>query len=218
LNYEKRVDVLLEAAAKLSSNAHIALVGSGPAEADLREQAERLKLDSRVSFLGFVRDAELLALRHSSDLFVIPSEADLQSLSTMEAMACGLAVIAANSYALPELAHHGENGYVFQPGNSDELASYIDELIGDPALRKQMGQKSLEIIGKHDRIHVLDQWEALYRRLAMEFIEAKQRKQELWMARKRPGYIPPPAPVRHPRIVRTGELILDAYRSSEEQE
>src|SRR6266568_8911624 len=218
LNYEKRVDVLLDAAAKLSSNAYIALVGSGPAEADLREQAERLKLNDRVSFLGFVRDAELLALRHSSDLFVIPSEADLQSLSTMEAMACGLAVIAANSYALPELAHHGENGYVFQPGNSDELASYIDELIGDPALRKQMGQKSLEIIGKHDRIHVLDQWEALYRRLAMEFIEAKQRKQELWMARKRPGYIPPPAPVRHPRIVRTGELILDAYRSSEEQE
>ncbi len=218
LNYEKRVDVLLDAAAKLSSNAYIALVGSGPAEADLREQAERLKLNDRVSFLGFVRDAELLALRHSSDLFVIPSEADLQSLSTMEAMACGLPVIAANSYALPELAHHGENGYVFQPGNGDELARYIDKLIGNSALRKQMGQKSLEIIGKHDRVHVLDQWEALYRRLASEFIEAKQRKQELRMARKRPGYIPPPAPVRHPRIVRTGELILDAHRPIEEQE
>jgi len=37
------------------------------------------------------------------------------------------------------------------------------------------------------------------------------------MARKRPGYIPPPAPVRHPRIVRTGELILDAHRPNEEQ-
>ncbi|HCJ35817.1 MAG TPA: hypothetical protein DHV65_16165, partial [Ktedonobacter sp.] len=110
LSDEKRVDVLLDAAAKMSGNGFIALVGSGPAEAALREQAERLHLGDRVSFLGYVRDADLLALRRSSEVFVIPSEADLQSLATMEAMACGLPVIAANSYALPELAHHGENG------------------------------------------------------------------------------------------------------------
>ena len=204
LNYEKRIDVLLDAVAKMSSNAHIALVSTGPAEADLRAQVERLNIADRVSFLGFVRDADLLALRHSSDLFVIPSEADLQSLATMEAMACGLPIIAANSYALPELAHHGENGYVFQPGNSDELAGYIDKLLADPELRKTMGQKSLEIIARHDRIQVLDKWEALYRRLANEFIEAQQRKQRLRMARKYPGYMPPTT--HRPRIVRTGEL------------
>ena len=215
LSYEKRVDVLLEAAAKMSSNGHIALVGAGPVEVDLHEQAKRLNLADRVSFLGFVRDADLLALRRSSELFVIPSEADLQSLATMEAMACGLPVIAANAYALPELVHHEENGHVFQPGNSDELASYIDKLLADAALRKQMGQKSLEIIAQHDRIKVLDQWEALYHRLSNEFIEAKQRKLELRMARKRPGYIPPP--VRRPRIVRTGELVLDPRISTEEE-
>ncbi|GAC1349276.1 MAG: hypothetical protein NVSMB27_20870 [Ktedonobacteraceae bacterium] len=215
LNYEKRVDVLLDAAAKLSTNGHIALVGSGPAEADLRAQAERLNLNNRLSFLGYVRDADLLALRHCSDLFVIPSEADLQSLSTMEAMACGLSVIAANSYALPELVHHAENGYVFQPGNSDELASYIDKLIGNLPLRTQMGRKSLQIIAKHDHTQVLDQWEALYRRLASEFIEAKQRKLAMRMARKRPGYI---SPVNHrPRIVRTGELVLDPSKIDNEE-
>src|SRR6266566_3075576 len=190
LNYEKRVDVLLEAAAKLSSNAHIALVGSGPAEADLREQAERLKLDSRVSFLGFVRDAELLALRHSSDLFVIPSEADLQSLSTMEAMACGLAVIAANSYALPELVHHEENGLLFQPGNSDELAYGIDRLLNDRDLRARMGEQSLKIIAAHDRVKVLDEWEEIYRRLAIEFKENKERRQHLRTTSKYPAYRP----------------------------
>lgn len=207
LNYEKRVDVLIEAASKMMSNGHIALVGAGPAEGDLRAQAEQLRVTDRVSFLGFVRDADLLALRRSSDVFAIPSEADLQSLATMEAMACGLPIIAANSYALPELAHHGENGYVFQPGNSDELAGYIDQLLGDAALRKEMGQKSLGIIAKHDRIQVLDKWEALYRRLSNEFIEAQQRKQRLRMARKYPGYIPPT--IRRPRIVRTGELTLE---------
>ena len=208
LSDEKRVDVLLDAAAKMSGNGFIALVGSGPAEAALREQAERLHLGDRVSFLGYVRDADLLALRRSSEVFVIPSEADLQSLATMEAMACGLPVIAANSYALPELAHHGENGYVFQPGNSDELASYLDKLLGDAPLRAQMSQKSLEIIAKHDRMQALDKWESLYRRLSDEFIEAKQRKVQLRMLRNRFGYIPP-VTTRRPRIVRTGDLALD---------
>jgi len=212
---EKRIDVLLDAAAKMKSNAHIALAGAGPLEADLREQAERLNLGDRVSFLGFVRDADLLALRRSSDVFVIPSEAELQSLSTMEAVACGLPVVAANSYALPELVHHGENGYLFQPGNSDELASYVDKLLADPALRTKMGQKSLEVIAKHERSKILDQWESLYRRLSIEFIEAKERKLQLLRARKFPGYIPPTP--RRPRIVRTGELVLDPFTPIDEE-
>jgi phosphatidylinositol alpha 1,6-mannosyltransferase len=214
LSEEKRVDVLLDAAAKMTGNGYIALAGSGPAEAELRAQAERLHLSDRVAFLGYVRDADLLALRRSSELFVIPSEADLQSLATMEAMACGLPVIAANSYALPELAHHDENGYVFQPGNSDELASYLDKLLADAQLRAQMGQKSLEIIAKHDRVQVLDQWESLYRRLSDEFIEARQRRSQLRFRSKRFGYAPPVV-TRRPRIVRTGELALDPRLSEE---
>ena len=214
LSHEKRVDVLLDAAAKMTGNGFIALVGSGPAEAELREQAERLHLADRVSFLGYVRDADLLALRRSSEVFVIPAEADLQSLATMEAMACGLPVIAANSYALPELAHHGENGYVFQPGNSDELASYLDQLLGNAPLRAQMSQKSLAIIARHDRMQVLNQWESLYRRISDEFIEAKQRKAQLRMMRNRFGYIPP-VTTRRPRIVRTGELLLDPRLNEE---
>ena len=208
LSEEKRIDVLLDAAAKMTGNGYIALVGSGPAEAELRAQAERLHLSDRVSFLGYVRDADLLTLRRSSEMFVIPSEADLQSLATMEAMACGLPVVAANSYALPELVHHGENGYVFQPGNSDELATYLDTLLTDAPLRAQMGQKSLEIIAKHDRVQVLDQWESLYRRLSDEFVEAKQRRLQLRLRSKRFGYVPPVV-TRRPRIVRTGELALD---------
>jgi phosphatidylinositol alpha 1,6-mannosyltransferase len=214
LSEEKRVDVLLDAAAKMTGNGYIALVGSGPAETELREQAERLNLGDKVAFLGYVRDADLLALRRSVEVFVIPSEADLQSLATMEAMACGLPVIAANSYALPELAHQGENGYVFEPGNSDELASYLDELLADAALRAKMSEKSLEIIAGHDRVQVLDQWESLYRRLSDEFIEAKHRKLQLRLLRRRPGYTPP-VPSRRPRIVRTGELALDPRLSEE---
>ena len=206
LSEEKRIDVLLEAAAKINVRGHIALVGSGPAEAELRAQAEQLNLSDRVSFLGFVKDADLLALRRSAELFVIPSQAELQSLATMEAMACGLPVIAANSYALPELVHHEENGFLFQPGNSDELAHYLDLLMSKTDLRKRMGVESLKIIAKHDRINILNQWEELYRRLAIEFIEAKERRRHSIAARKRPDYAPQPS--HRPRFRRTGDLVV----------
>lgn len=213
LSEEKRNDVLLDAVAKMKGPGHVALVGTGPAEMELRAQAEQLHINERVSFLGYVRDADLLALRRTSELFVIPSEADLQSLSTMEAMACGLPIIAADAYALPELVHHEENGFLFEPGNSDELASQLDLLLYDADLRQRMGQESLRIIQQHDRIHVLDQWEALYRRLSKEFVEARARKQQLRMLRRFPGSVqqvrPAPSEVYRLRIRRTGDLPFD---------
>ncbi len=207
LSEEKRIDVLLEAAAKMKVPGHIALVGSGPAEPELRAQAERLNLNDRVSFLGFVKNADLLALRRSVELFVIPSEAELQSLATMEAMACGLPVLAANSYALPELVHHDANGFLFQPSNNDELAYYLDLLMSNGELRKSMGTESLKIIAKHDRLKILKQWEELYHRLDQEFTEAKERRRRRMTARKRPDYVPPPS--HRPRFRRTGDLVLD---------
>ncbi len=162
MSSEKRVEVLLRAIPHVQDNAHCVLVGAGPDEMRLRKLATQLGIAHRVSFLGYVQDEDLLALRREAALFVIPSEAELQSLSTMEAMACGLAVIAANAYALPELVHDGENGLLFSPGQSDELAHAINVLLQDEALRERMGQESLRIIAKHSSKKVLSCWEELY--------------------------------------------------------
>lgn len=166
LSFEKRIDVLIDAAAKLTRDAQVVIAGTGPAEAKLRAQVERLQLEDRVAFLGFIRNADLVDLYRLADVFAVPSEAELQSLATMEAMACGLPVLAANALALPELVYHEENGFLFQPGNSSELANYIDTLAGNVTLREQMGAKSLEIIAKHDREQVVNQLEVLYRCLS----------------------------------------------------
>ena len=206
LSEEKRVNVLIDAVAKMRSNAHVALVSTGPAEAELRAQVAQLGVEDRVSFLGYVREADLLALRRSSDIFVIPSEADLQSLATMEAMACGLPVVAANAYALPELVHHEKNGFLFKRGDSDDMAYYMDVLLEDAELRARMGAESLKIIAKHDRIQVLDQWEEIYHRLSLEFLEAKVRRMQWRVERKYPNYVPDDT--HRPRIRRTGDLAL----------
>src|SRR5437660_4555426 len=156
LSQEKRIDVLIDAVAKMTQDAHFAIASTGPAEAALRARVEELNLTDRVSFLGFIHDKDLAPLYRLADVFAIPSEAELQSLATMEAMACGLPVVAADAYALPELVHHEINGFLFQRGNSEEMAQYFDVLVIDKELRRQMGSKSLEIIAKHDRIQVLD--------------------------------------------------------------
>jgi len=214
LSLEKRIDVLIDAAAKMTRDAHIAIASTGPAEAGLRAKVEELNLKDKVSFLGLIHNTDLAPLYRLADAFAIPSEAELQSLTTMEAMACGLPVVAANAYALPELVHHEINGFLFQRGNSDEMAQYLDTLVRDAALRKQMGTKSLEIIARHDRTLVLDQWEALYRRLSNEFVEAKDRKLRQRRERKAAGHVR--YKKARPRMVRTSDLAIDQRFVTEE--
>jgi phosphatidylinositol alpha 1,6-mannosyltransferase len=189
LSEEKRIDVLIDAVAKMTQDAHIAIASTGPAEAVLRDKVEELNLHAKISFVGFIHDKDLAPLYRLADIFAIPSEAELQSLTTMEAMACGLPVVAANAYALPELVYHDINGFLFQRGNSEEMAQYLDTLVKNIELRQQMGVKSLEIIARHDRTVVLDQWEGLYRRLSNEFIEAKERQLRQHRKRKKAGHV-----------------------------
>lgn len=167
LSQEKSVDVLLEAAARLTQDAQIAIAGTGPDEARLRAQAERLGLHAdRVRFLGFVPGPELAAVYRLADVFAIPSVAELQSLTTMEAMATGLPIVAANAYALGELVAHGRNGLLVTPGRPDELAASLDVLLKQPELRDRMAAESLRVISEHELSRSLARWESLYGTLA----------------------------------------------------
>lgn len=167
LSQEKAVDVLLEAAARLTQDAQIAIAGTGPDEGRLRAQAERLGLGAdRVRFLGFVPGPELPAVYRLADVFAIPSAAELQSLTTMEAMATGLPVVAANAYALGELVADGRNGFLVTPGRPDELAACLDALLKEPDLRARMAAESLQIISAHELSRSLAHWESLYGTLA----------------------------------------------------
>jgi 1,2-diacylglycerol 3-alpha-glucosyltransferase len=166
LSPEKRVDMLLDAAARLSTDALLAIAGNGPDEARLRTMSRRLGLTSRVRFLGFVPGPDLPGLYRLADVFAIASEAELQSLVTMEAMATGLPVVAADACALGELVRHERNGFLVPPGRAQEMAGYLDRLGSDSGLRAAMSAESLKIISGHARHRALAEWETLYGRLA----------------------------------------------------
>jgi 1,2-diacylglycerol 3-alpha-glucosyltransferase len=159
---EKRVHVLLAAMTQVQEPVHLAIAGTGPDARALHTLAHRLGISQRVTFLGFVPDEQLVPLYRLADFFVMPSIAELQSLATLEAMACGLPVIAADAGALPELVRPGKNGYLFQPDKSDQLAMNMDKLLRQPQCWQEMGQHSLTIAAQHDYQRVMEQWETIY--------------------------------------------------------
>jgi glycosyltransferase involved in cell wall biosynthesis len=166
LSPEKRVDVLVDAAARLTQDAWLVIAGTGPDAARLQARAQQLGLAGRVRFLGFVPAPDLPGLYRLADVFAIGSEAELQSLVTMEAMATGLPVVAVHAGALGELVCHERNGFLVPPGQAQEMAGYLDRLGSDSGLRTAMAAESLKIISGHARHRALAEWETLYGQLA----------------------------------------------------
>jgi glycosyltransferase involved in cell wall biosynthesis len=82
----------------------------------------------------------------------------------MEAMASGLPIVAANAMALPHLVHDGENGFLFEPGNVEELAEKLTRVLSMPHEEVlKFKQESLRIVEAHDIQRTLDTFESLYR-------------------------------------------------------
>jgi glycosyltransferase involved in cell wall biosynthesis len=166
LTAEKQVEVILQAMTKLDPalGTTFDIVGGGDQRKQLESLAAKLGLTDSVTFHGRTTDEELRALLSRASLFVIASIAELQSIATMEAMASALPIVAADAVALPHLVHDGENGYLFTPGDVDELAARLtDVLTAEPAEYERMQRASLAGVLIHDINRTLDTFEALYR-------------------------------------------------------
>jgi glycosyltransferase involved in cell wall biosynthesis len=161
LDEEKRVDELLRALAMVRG-VRAEIVGDGSCRAEWELLARELGVADRVWFRGFVGEEELLDAYTRCDLFVMPGVAELQSLATMEAMAAGKPVIAADAMALPHLVKPGRNGWLFPPGDVAALAQRLSALAQDETARARMGAASGEIIAGHTIAATLDTFETLY--------------------------------------------------------
>jgi glycosyltransferase involved in cell wall biosynthesis len=168
LDEEKRLDELIRALPYVlnDTDTQIALVGTGGQRAALAKLARRIGVGDRVVFLGFVPDEMLPQAYAAADVFAMPGVAELQSIATLEAMATGLPVVAADAMALPHLVRPGENGYLFTPGDARQLARHLTGLLGSPGLRAAMGAASRAIAVTHDHQASLSRFEAIYQEVA----------------------------------------------------
>jgi 1,2-diacylglycerol 3-alpha-glucosyltransferase len=163
LQGEKRLDVLIHALQRLARpDIQLAVAGRGAQRRELTEMASELIAAGRVVFTGFVPDEDLPGLLNSADIFVMPSDAELQSIATLEAMATGRPILAANARALPELVDDGVNGYLFEHGSPEEAARCLGELLRRREDWPAMGAASREIALPHDLANTIRRYEDLY--------------------------------------------------------
>ncbi len=163
---EKQIDVLLKAISLLPAelDTKLRIVGGGDQMRNLQHLSESLGLADRVVFRGYVTEAELRAEYTAATVFAMPSIAELQSIATMEAMASGLPIVAANAMALPHLVSDGCNGFLFEPSDPADLAAKLRAVLEmAPDGLTAMKQESLNRIVVHDIQRTISTFEALYR-------------------------------------------------------
>jgi phosphatidylinositol alpha 1,6-mannosyltransferase len=167
LDQEKRVDELIRAFAALPAGlpAQLEIVGDGARREEWTALAQGLGIAERVRFRGFVSEEELLDAYARAAVFCMPGVAELQSLVTLESMAAGLPVIAADAMALPHLVRPGRNGWLYAPGDVPELTTRLATLLADPVQRRRMGAASREIVGEHAIDATLSRFEGIYEHL-----------------------------------------------------
>jgi 1,2-diacylglycerol 3-alpha-glucosyltransferase len=151
LDAEKEMDVWLRAAAIVRRSIDVQFVvgGNGSERARLQSLAARLGLDGHVHFVGYLDEKAFPDVYALADLYCITSRVELQSISTLEAIASGLAIVGVHAGALPELILNGQNGRLCEPGNENEVSAAIVDILEDEARRATMGVRSRELAMTH---------------------------------------------------------------------
>jgi len=122
--------------------AKLILVGDGPERLFIQQLVRELKLTPDVHFMGEQDQLEPLFL--CADVFLLPSEQESFGLTALEALNCGVPVIATDIGGLPEVITHGETGFLFPIGDIAGMAAAAVSLLNDPARRELFGARARE--------------------------------------------------------------------------
>jgi glycosyltransferase involved in cell wall biosynthesis len=164
LNLIKDQTTLLEAVRLMADRVpdfRLTVVGDGPRREDLLADRDRLGLRDRVDFLG--ERADVPALLAQADLFVLSSLQEGLSLTLLEAMAAGLAVVATDVGGNREVVVPGETGLLVPSRSPDRLAEAILACVRDPAATREMGRRGRSRVEREFGLDAtVQQYENLY--------------------------------------------------------
>ncbi|MBO8162970.1 MAG: N-acetyl-alpha-D-glucosaminyl L-malate synthase BshA [Brevibacillus sp.] len=162
----KRVHDVVEVFARVRQQipSKLVFIGEGPELANIRRMVCDRGLNEDVSFLGKQDDvAEVISM---ADVMLLPSEKESFGLVALEAMACGVPVIATRTGGLPEVVRDGECGYLSEVGDVEQMAANTLRLLHDEERYRRFSLAAVER-SYHTFCHetITSQYETLYRRL-----------------------------------------------------
>lgn len=145
----KGVRTLIEAFSKVireEKEVRLVLIGDGREQEQLRVQVKSFGLGGLVTFVGTQPPDQIPHWMNRSDCLVLPSLWEGTPNVVLEAMACGLPVVASDLPGISEVMNHGVHGLLSKPEDADELAQNLLKLIRNKGLRLQMGKRGREAI------------------------------------------------------------------------
>ena len=143
---------LIEAMAKLPENCVLVLPGQGALLEECRAMARRLELTSRVIFPDQI--VGMGSWYAMADAAVSASRGEGLPFNVMEAMHCGLPVVASNVKGHTDLIRDGATGLLYPYGNADACAAAIRKLMGSALLRRELGRNAKDSVEQYrlDRV------------------------------------------------------------------
>jgi colanic acid/amylovoran biosynthesis glycosyltransferase len=121
-------------------NFHCRIVGDGPLKAELQNLIQSLHLQDRIQLLGACFQAEIAQLYDWCQVLVLSSRSEGTPMVIIEAMAKARPVVAPRLTAIPEMVAEGHTGYLFRPGDADDLAHQLSRLMAQPQDLVRLGQ------------------------------------------------------------------------------
>lgn len=153
---QKRFDLLIDLA-RIASGWNIpvqfTIIGDGPERENLEMKVHHLGVEHIVTFHGAA--ADLQPYYQSADILLVTSDWEGTPNVILEAMACGLPVVATKVGGIPEIVHEGETGFLAAPGDIDSLARAVLILLRNKETRIQMGCQGRNFVERHHSREIL---------------------------------------------------------------
>ena len=144
------------------------LVGDGPERARLEQISRNSKLSKNIFFLGSLKSTK--EVLNISDLFILPSSKESFGLSALEAMACGVPVIASDSGGIPEVISHGKSGLLNSVGDTYQMTKNALNLLSNDSLLENFKTNAYQQAMKFDIEVILPKYEKLYEQCVNDYL------------------------------------------------
>ena len=161
----KQVDAVVRVFARIRERvaARLLIVGEGPELGRIEQLMEQLGVSAHVELAGETQD--VIGVLSVSDLFLLPSLQESFGLSALEAMACGVPVVASNVGGLPEVVTDGVTGFLHPPAAVDRMADSAIAILSDDALHARMAADAARLaVERFSASRIVPLYEALYER------------------------------------------------------
>ena len=145
------------------------IVGDGEDRNNLENLVKKLNLNKYVSFIGMVPNETVPEYMVASDVFVLPSLSEGFPTVILEAMASGIPIVATKVRGVPEIIKDGENGFLVEPRNSEEIAEKVLLLLNKDELRKRISEKNIEEVKRYHWESIAIRLEEVYFRVVSAY-------------------------------------------------